>query len=400
VTPPRVVLVTRRFWPLFGGPEVMMARLAAGLERSGVRTTVVTAKWQQDWPDEFEHHGARVVRLEPPGARWWAAAAYIARLRRWLLANRASFDVAYVSGLRHEAYATLLAGRRAGFPVILRAEQAGLSGDCRWQLDARFGRTIKQLCRRAAAIVVPTPLVEREVIAAGYPRERIRAIPLGVPELPCPEPDARLEARRALAASQRRLAVPDAAPLAVFAGRLVESKGLLDLIEAWPAVLQRVPAAHLWLVGEGPQAARLAAEIERRVLASRVTLAGAFDDVEDCLCAADLFVVAARDDGGVLALLEAMSLGLPVVATDTAAHRAVIENGQHGRLVPIGQPRALADAIADLCCPSDEATRLGREARQRVTREFSFDRCLDRHLALLAEVHARSTAATQAAPVP
>ncbi|HWC89819.1 MAG TPA: glycosyltransferase family 4 protein [Pirellulales bacterium] len=399
MTPPRVVLVTRRFWPLFGGPEVMMARLAAGFERSGVRTTVVTAKWQKDWPDEFEHHGARVVRLEPPGTRWWSAAAYIARLRRWLLANRESFDLAYVSGLRHDAYATLLAAGRAGFPVVLRAEQAGLAGDCRWQLEARFGRTIKRSCRRAAAIVASTPLVEREVIAAGYRRERIRSIPLGVPDVACPEPDARLEARRALAASQRRLAVPAVAPLAVFAGRFVVGKGLLDLIEAWPAVLQRVPEAHLWLVGEGPQAVHLAAEIERRGLTTRVTLAGAFEDVEDCLCAADLFVVASHDDDGVLALLEAMSLGLPSVVTDTAAHRAVIENGQHGRLVPIGQPRVLAAAIADLCCQSNEAARLGRAARQRVQNEFSFDRCLDRHLTLLTEVHARS-AQTHAAPVP
>jgi glycosyltransferase involved in cell wall biosynthesis len=374
----------------------MMARLAAGFERNGVRTTVVTAKWQQDWPDEFEHHGARVVRLEPPGARWWAAPVYIGRVRRWLLANRASFDLAYVSGLRHDAYATLLAAGRVGFPVILRAEQAGLGGDCRWQLDARFGRRIKRLCRRAAAIVAPTPLVERELIAAGYPRERIHSIPLGVPELACPGSDARLEARRALAASQRRLAVPAAAPLAVFAGRFVEGKGLLDLIEAWPAVLQRVPDAHLWLVGEGPQETRLAAEIERRGLASRVTLAGAFDDVEDCLCAADLFVVASRDGGGVLALLEAMALGLPSVATDTAAHQAVIENGKHGRLVPIRQPRALAEAIDDLCRQHDEAARLGREARQRLKSEFSFDRCLDRHLALLAEVHERFAAAAHA----
>ena len=95
-----------------------------------------------------------------------------------------------------------------------------------------------------------------------------------------------------------------------------------------------------------------------------------FDDVEDCLCAADLFVAAAHDDGGVLALLEAMALGLPSVVTDTAAHRAVIRNGDHGRLVPVAQPPALAAAIADIFCQADEAARLGREARGR--RKASF----------------------------
>jgi glycosyltransferase involved in cell wall biosynthesis len=380
------VLVTRRFWPMVGGPEVMMARLAAGLQRSGVHTTVVTAKWQHDWPDEFEHHGARVVRIEPPGVHWWGSAMYIARLRRWLLANRPGFDVAYVSGLRHEAYAALLAAGRGRFPVVLRAEQAGLGGDCHWQLAARFGRTIKRSCRRAAAIVAPMPLIEREVIAAGYPRDRIRPIPLGVPELTCAGGEARLEARRALAASQRRLAVPASARLAVYAGRLVQGKGLMDLIAAWPAVLARVADAHLWLVGEGPDEPRLAAEITRRGLGGSIALAGAFDDVEDCLCAANLFVVPARDEGGVLALLEAMALGLPSVASSTAAHRAVIEDAQHGRLVPIGQPQVLADVIVELYQHGELAERLGRAGQQRVRGEFSFDRCLENHLALLAQV--------------
>lgn len=382
----RIVLVTRRFWPLFGGPEVMMARLAAGLARRGMHVTVVTAKWQHDWPDEFEHHAARVVRLEAPGKHWWSSVAYIGRLRRWLLANRAQFDLAYVSGLRHDAYATLLAGKRAGFPVLLRAEQAGLSGDCRWQLDAHFGRAIKRACRRASCIVAPTPLVEREVIAAGYPRDRIRSIALGVPEADPSGPDKRVEARRALAASQRRLAVPAVAPLVVFAGRFVESKGLLDLVAAWPEVLRRLGDAYLWLIGEGPQQARLAAEIEGRGLGGHIAIAGAFDDVEDCLCAANLVVDVSHDEGGVLALLEAMSLEIPTVATDTAAHRSVIEDGKQGKLVAVGQPAALAEAIVELCGTPAEAARLGGEARQRVGREFSLQRCLDEHLALFDQV--------------
>jgi glycosyltransferase involved in cell wall biosynthesis len=88
----------------------------------------------------------------------------------------------------------------------------------------------------------------------------------------------------------------------------------------------------------------------------------------------------------VLALLEAMSLGLPSVASATAAHRAVMEDGQHGRLVPSRQPQALAEAVIELWHDAEQAARLGRAAGERASREFSLDRCLQQHLALLTQV--------------
>ncbi len=363
---PRVVLISKRFWPLTGGPEVMLARLATGLHARGATVTVLTAWWQPDWPPTFEDRGVHVVRLVPPVGRRWATIAYVARLARWLQDHHREFDLVYVSELKHEAYAALFASRHAGFPVVLRAEHAGLCGDCHWQLTARCGRRIKRRCQQAAAIVAPTAAVERELVAAGYSRDRLRKIPHGVPMTAQAASGDRAEARAALAQTDPHLALPGSGPLVVYVGRLwAEAKGLDDLIAAWRRVVDACPQARLWIVGEGPDAASLRSRVVDFDLVPNVAFAGAFDDIDDFLQAADLFVMPARESQASLALLEAMAWGLPIVATATAETQAAIDHGRQGWLVPPANPTALAEGLLHLVKNPEFAATLGSGARLR-----------------------------------
>lgn len=383
---PRVVLVSKSFWPLTGGPEVMFARLATGLHARGAGVTVLTACWQPDWPTTFEDRGVQVVRLPPPVGRRWATLAYVARLARWLHDHHREFDLVYVSELKHEAYAALFASRRAGFPVVLRAEHAGLTGDCHWQLTARCGRRIKRRCQQAAAIVAPTAAVARELVAAGYPRPRLHTIPNGVPIATPTAPGDRAEARAALAQTDPHLAISGPGPLVVYVGRLwAEAKGLDDLIAAWQRVVDACAQARLWIVGEGPDAARLRARVTEFDLVSSVAFAGAFDDVDDFLQAAELFVMPARESQASLALLEAMAWGLPIVATATGATQALIEHGRQGWLVPPADPAALADGILHVVQNTELAATLGDAARRRASHDFNLERVVEQHLSLFQE---------------
>ncbi|HEX4148292.1 MAG TPA: glycosyltransferase family 4 protein, partial [Pirellulales bacterium] len=272
---PRLVLVSRSFWPIMGGPEVMLTRLATGLQARGAAVTVLTACWQPDWPQRFEDRGVHVVRLAPPVGSGWATLTYIARLSRWLQNHHREFDLVYVSELKHEAYAAMFASRCGRFPVVLRAEHAGLTGDCHWQLDARCGRRIKRRCQQAAAIVAPTPAVERELIAAGYSRDRLHTIRGGVPIPSDAAPGSRAEARAALAQADPHLAVVGAGPVVVYVGRLsAEAKGLADLLLAWRKVVDVFPNARLWIVGQGPDAERLRRQVAALDLVPSVAFAG------------------------------------------------------------------------------------------------------------------------------
>ena len=382
MTLPRVVLVTRRFWPLVGGAEIMAARLGIGLHAQGAATTILTARWQTDWPAEIEHHGVRVIRLPNPRTRGWGTWRYMQAVARWLRHHRASFDLAYVSMLKHDAYAAITAARGGRFPVVLRAEGAGLTGDCHWQLEANCGLHIKRRCQRADALVAPSLAIERELIAAGYPRGRIHYIPNGVA---IPEPSdaaSRAEARADLAEADPSLAIGHDAPLAVYTGRLHAMKGLDFLIRAWPDVLKQIPNARLWLVGDGPYREELNELIGHLGLWGFVYLAGPFDDVEDFLRAADLFVLPSLEEGMSLALLEAMAIGLPVVASAIPANEAIVADGLTGRLAPPRDTQRLTDAVVDLFKDREAAGRLGAASRRQVSQTYSLDRMIENHVEL------------------
>lgn len=379
---PRVVLVSRRFWPLLGGAEIAMSNLARGLREAGADVTLLTAKWDPSWSADVVHHGVPVVRLAQPRQRFWGTWKYLRGLDRWLTERRGEIDLVYVSMLKQDAYAAIGAGRRGGFPVALRAEGAGITGDVHWQLDAPFGRRIRQRCYRAAAVVAPSTAIENELIAAGYPRHKLHPIANAVRIPALRTPEARHDARASLAETHPLLGMSAAAPIAVFTGRLHPLKGLDTLIEAWRLVAACRPDARLWIVGDGPERAKLWRQIDEAGLDGRVVLAGAFDSVDDFLAAADLFVLPSLEEGMSLSLLEAMAAGLPVVATDIAGNRAVVDHEAQGLLVPTGQPAALAGAINCLLDDADLGQRLGSAARARVAREFALESMVQTHLAL------------------
>ena len=121
--PLRLVLVTRRFWPMVGGAERAVAELAAELANRAVPVTLLTARWQPSWPAEINYRGVPVVRLPNPRLRAWGTFRYMQALGRWLRRHRDEYDLVYVSMLKHDAYAALAAvGGDA--PVVLRAEPA------------------------------------------------------------------------------------------------------------------------------------------------------------------------------------------------------------------------------------------------------------------------------------
>jgi len=388
---PRVVMVSRRFWPLVGGAETVMAGLAASFHARGAATTLLTARWRPEWPLTIEHRGVRVVRIAQPAQRFWGSARYMMRLSAWLQSHAGQFDVVYVSMLKHDAFAALGACRSLGVPVVLRVEGGGPSGDCYWQTHHSLGSAMRRRCRRrAAAIVAPSTAIEQELLLTGYPPELITPIPNGVP---IPEPrsaERQVRARVSLALANPALRFGPRDRLTVYTGRLHPLKGLDTLIAAWRLVARDHPQEKLWIVGEGPEEQRLAEQIAAAGLEEQVALAGAFDSVDDLLLAADRFVLPSHEEGMSLALLEAMAAGLPVVASDIAGNRAILEHNVQGMLAPPGDADTLAAALLSLVRDPLRGERLGAAARRRVSEHFSLDRMTDRHLALFERVAKRA----------
>jgi glycosyltransferase involved in cell wall biosynthesis len=387
--PLKLALVTRRYPPLIGGAERVLSYLAEALAQEGADVTVLTSRvrgteglpTREELPIASARANGRLttLRLATSRLRFLGTWLYMRNLRRWFAEN--AVDLAYVSMLKHDAYVAVGMGRALGFPVVLRPEGAGATGDLAWQGWGNFGREIGRRCRQADGFVAISREISRELAEAGYDPARIHPLPNGVPV-----PDHPWQRR----ADWR------AAPRAVFVGRLAPEKGLGSLIESWPAVRQTYPQARLILIGEGPERPLLEERTRSLGLTlgpdQAIDLPGAAADVNARLHAADLFVLPSLEEGMSIALLEAMALGIPLVASSIPGNRRLVSDFKHGRLATPGDPQSLARVIVEQWDGFDRAFHMSRAARSRVQQEFSIAAVARKHLALFGTLIERRRA--------
>jgi glycosyltransferase involved in cell wall biosynthesis len=183
---------------------------------------------------------------------------------------------------------------------------------------------------------------------------------------------------------------PKGAPVVVNVGALVNHKGQKFLVEAMAQVRRQIPDAQLVIFGEGDLREPLTRQIHDLGLDKHVVLAGFRDDVLGLTRSADLFVMSSVTEGLGSAVLDAMALGLPVVATRAGGIPEVVEDGVTGRLVPPGRADALADAIVLMLRDPATRRRMSAAGRARVEAEFGLDRLVEGTLAAYRQVLARN----------
>jgi glycosyltransferase involved in cell wall biosynthesis len=164
---------------------------------------------------------------------------------------------------------------------------------------------------------------------------------------------------------RRALGLQEAWPIVGCIGRLSEQKAQDYLVEAVALLRGKYPRIHLLLVGEGGLRPRLEQKIAEFGAAGHVSLLGERDDIADLLDIFDVYAMASRWEGVGRALTEAMHAALPVVATPVNGVVELIAHEQTGLLVPVENPRALADGLARLASDPEFARRLGANARER-----------------------------------
>jgi glycosyltransferase involved in cell wall biosynthesis len=165
---------------------------------------------------------------------------------------------------------------------------------------------------------------------------------------------------------------PIAGPVIATIGRISPEKGQADLVEALAAVRQRGHRVTAVLAGDGPDKAGLTARVEELGLADSVHFPGYVEQPERILEETDLMVLPSHTEGLPNAALEAMAMGVPVLATRVGGTPEVVTDGETGRLVPAHSPAALADGIVDfLVNPGPWKVMAGR-GRGVVEQRFNF----------------------------
>jgi glycosyltransferase involved in cell wall biosynthesis len=161
--------------------------------------------------------------------------------------------------------------------------------------------------------------------------------------------------------------MPDHPPLRfLMIARLLRDKGVREYVDAAKLVRKTYPAAECHLVGPidtNPEAIR-EAEIRAWQDAGHVIWHGAQSDVRPYLAAAHVYVLPSYREGTPRSVLEAMSMGRPIITTDAPGCRETVQVGVNGFLVPVGQAAPLANAMAYFLADPDRATQFGAESRR------------------------------------
>ena len=353
-----------------GGTARHLVDVGGGLAAAGFAVeAVVSLRRTEAFREQARQLAAAGVSLvEVPMAREVAPTADIAAL--WRMARHLRRGRPHVVHT-HSSKAGILgraAAALAGVPVIVHTPHA-------FAFQMRTGRAQRALylalerwaARRTTCLVAVSHAEAARAAAAGYSPTRVAVIDTG--DTPaaalCPAEGAAL---------RRELGIDAAAPLVLFAGRLVAQKAPEVLVRAAVAVLQSMPDAVFLLAGEGPLRPALEEEIRRAGRDTSIRLLGHREDVPRLLAGANAFALPSRWEGFPYALLEAMNAGLPVVGADIPPLREVVRPGENGTLVPPDDAGALAAALCDLLGNPERAGGLGAAGRALVRARYTRQR--------------------------
>lgn len=195
---------------------------------------------------------------------------------------------------------------------------------------------------------------------------------------------------------QRRSAVREAlgvapdAPMVVAVGRQEHQKAHVDLVAATTLLLSDLPNLVVLIAGrEGNAGVRLNEALAASPAAAAIRLLGHRHDVPDLLCAADVLAVPSLYEGTAGAALEAMALCCPVVCTDLAGVRGVLEHDRNALLVPVGAPSAMSASLRRVLTDEPLAERLRIEGLADFEARFTVEAAADAMEAFYRDVVAR-----------
>jgi glycosyltransferase involved in cell wall biosynthesis len=178
-------------------------------------------------------------------------------------------------------------------------------------------------------------------------------------------------------------------PVLLNIGRYTPAKSQIDLIPVMKKVVQHIPYTTLLIVGYGDLERELIERIDRAGLSDNVHVTGRAESVHRYYKAADLFVLSSRTEGFGIVNLEAMCAELPIVATDIPAVREIVNDGQTGELVQVGNHQQMADNILSILMNSEKKQAYSRCGLGRAQEHFDVSQMAAHYLNIYSKAARR-----------
>lgn len=356
-----------------GGLERVLVELGRAQLDGGYRVSVALVLVPGD---EHDHPVANALEAAglPVHVLTLGARSYLAeRQRVGALLDRLRPGVLHTHGYRPDALDSGLA-RDRGIATVTTAH-GFIGATARGRLYERLQVWAGQ---RMDAVIAVSERVADRYREGGVDPERVYVVPNAIGAV---RPIPREEARAALG-------IADAPFVVGWVGRVSREKGADVFVEALGAAPSAVSGV---IIGDGPERAGVEERAAALGLSGRFACVGAVPEASRYLSAFDAFALTSRTEGTPMALLEAMSAGLPVIATAVGGVPAVLEGGA-GLLVPTEQPLEIAAALGRLEADPVLRDELVGVGSQRVATRFGTGPWLETHAAVYADAIARRSA--------
>lgn len=378
----RVLFVIAEFKPKRAGAEIQAERLAKALSALGVTVEILTEK-PKGLPRTEVDEGILIRRVNRPNRESLRLLGLIPGIFTGTLQYGRRCDVIHIHQALHASFGAMLGARLLTKPSIVKI------GNSRERFDLNmFSEMFPQILTRkmaryvaksASMFVALNQSIFDDLLRWGVAANKIISIPNGVPIGSKQTILRKYEARRILK-------LPEEEKIIAHTGNLSPKKNHTLLLGALAKLKKRERCPLLLLIGSGPLREAIEAEAVKIGVQDRVLFIGKVDDVYPYLYAADAFVLPSVTEGMSNSLLEAMSIGLPCVASNIPGNRTVIDHAKTGLLFPAGDTVALSQALENVLYDLKASEAFGVAAYEVAKERFAIHNVAQQYKRLYQEL--------------
>lgn len=350
----------------FGGAEKVSLNFLRSVDRDRFRIRLLTIVRPWEEPPLFIRelealgYGDSITAI-PVTAGVGPLSAVRVAWHLHLALRKVKYDLVHTHGYYADTCA-LPSARLLGMKCMTTCH-GYIANKSRMRRNNTIGQYAIRLCDSVVAV---SEEIKEELVASGLRSGLVKVLPNAVET----EHDfGELEGSRVRL--RREMGLDDGAYVIGFLGRLSQEKGLSHLLGAFSELHKEHPHTRLAIVGDGPERAPLEQMVDTQGLADVVYFAGFQSEPLNWLASFDCFVLPSLTEGTPLALLEAMSLAVPVVATNVGGVGKILRDGVNGFIVSAGNSALIKSKLEVLTARTDVAKTLGDSGRRTVLDEYS-----------------------------
>jgi len=354
-----------------GGMKIHFIALVKGMAERGIEV-IALCNFSKDSRKELENAGVKVYPFPMPGKiNIIADIKCISKMV--MLMRQTKPDAVHCHGFK----AGLLgraAGSIAGARLVYTVHNFTGYGRSKSGKNM-INRIEKWMAARTGAIICVSRALKMSMKDAGIDEEKLHVVYNSIPCWPAAD---RSRVRR-------KYNIEDSIIIGTVA-RLIPSKGIDILLKAAAPVLQEYPRARILIAGSGPEEYRLKELAQSLRISDKVIFAGRVSGIQDYYAAFDIFVLPTLSEGLGISVLEAMSFGLPVIASAAGGIPEWVIHGRNGCFVEPGNVFELRSALKSLIEDPDKAGEYGRMAKQTTQKGLSEQEMIDKTLSVINAV--------------